>query len=92
MKTFWHLPRIIIKNNFMELLGWIATILSITGIVLNAKKIIYCWPIWLVSNILWIIYNIQLKELSPIVLWVVFFMFNIYGWIEWNKSKYKNKK
>jgi nicotinamide riboside transporter PnuC len=71
----------------MELLGWIASILSIVGIVFNAKKHILCWPIWLVSNVLWIIYFINIWNPQSLLLWIVFFGFNIYGWIQWKKDK-----
>jgi len=70
----------------MEILGWIATIISIIGIILNAKKIIYCWPVWLLSNILWITYFSVLKNGPSIVLWIVFSIFNIYGWIKWKQN------
>jgi len=71
----------------IELLGWIATSFSIIGIILNARKIIWCWPVWVVSNILWIIYFEKLKMTPSVVLWIVFSVFNVYGWIQWKKDK-----
>ena len=71
------------------LLGWIATAISIIGILLNAKKNIWCWPVWLVSNVLWITYFIILTNPQSITLWVVFALFNVYGWIQWSKDKKK---
>jgi len=71
----------------MEILAWIATGISILGIMLNARKDIRCWPVWLVSNVLWIIYFIVLANPPSIILWVVFSAFNIYGWIQWKKDK-----
>jgi nicotinamide mononucleotide transporter len=73
----------------IELIGWLATLISVIGIVLNAKKIIYCWPIWLLSNVLWITYFVVLKNYPSIVLWIMFSIFNVYGWLEWNKLKNK---
>jgi nicotinamide mononucleotide transporter len=70
----------------MEVLAWIATVISIVGIILNAKKIIYCWPVWVVSNILWIIYFASLDMIPSVVLWIVFTIFNIYGWRQWYKD------
>ena len=71
----------------MEIIGWIATVLSIIGIVLNAKKLISCWPVWLLSNVLWIIYFVNMWNPQSLILWIVFFAFNIYGWVQWKKDK-----
>jgi len=71
----------------MEIIAWIATVLSIFGIVLNAKKLILCWFVWILSNILWIIYFSNNFNLQSLILWVVFCLFNIYGWIQWKKDK-----
>ena len=63
----------------------IALFLSVIGIVLNAKKIIWCWLVWIISNIFWIVYMIGRDEISSVILWIVFTIFNIYGWYEWKK-------
>ena len=76
----------------MELLGWISSILSIFGIVLNAKKIIWCWYVWLISNVTWLIYYMDKRDLPAIVLWITFGAFNVYGLISWNKDKKNDKK
>jgi len=65
----------------------IALILSVIGIILNAKKIIWCWLVWIISNMFWIIYMINRDEISSVILWIVFTIFNIYGWYEWKKNK-----
>lgn len=73
----------------MEWLGWVATVISISGIVLNAKKNILCWPIWLMSNAAWITYFIIKFDPPSLILWIVFTIFNVYGWIQWRKDKKK---
>lgn len=69
------------------MIGWISTILSVIGIVMNAKKIIWCWPVWMASNV-GFIYGAIFVDFTPnlIVLWVMFLGFNVYGWREWKKS------
>lgn len=67
----------------MKTLGWVATILSITGILLNANLIIWCWSVWILSNVFWIIWSINKKEWSQLVLWIIFLITNIYGWYQW---------
>jgi nicotinamide riboside transporter PnuC len=73
----------------MNLVGWLASILSIFGVFLNARKNIWCWYIWIVSNIIWLIYYYDKKDFPAIVLWVAFTGFNVYGLIMWKKEKKK---
>jgi len=65
------------------MIAWIAFLFSMVGIVLNAKKIIWCWPVWLVSNVLWIIHMTQTHDNAALMTWVVFLAFNVYGYYEW---------
>lgn len=67
-------------------MSWIAAILSIIGVFLNAKKKILCWPFWIASNVLWIVYSVATAQWALLVLWVVFLGTNIYGWREWRKK------
>lgn len=76
---------------WIEYFKWIATALSITGIMANANKKIWCWPVWLVSNIFWITVFIVEFDLPTLITWVVFSVSNIYGWVQWKKDGNKNK-
>jgi len=71
----------------MNILGWGASVLSIFGIYLNARKNIWCWYVWLVSNVGWLIYYLDKKDLPAIVLWIAFACFNVYGLIMWKRNK-----
>lgn len=71
----------------LALLGYIAAVVSATGIILNAKKIMACWPIWIFSNFLWITYSGIEGDVPSIVLWSLFTLFNIYGWWQWKKDR-----
>lgn len=76
------------------MIQWIAFILSFAGILLNAKKNMWCWPIWIVSNILWIIFNLSqpTPDYATLCLWMIFMMSNIYGWFQWGKDSYEKNK
>lgn len=67
-------------------MDWIAMILSVTGIVLNAKKKMLCWPIWILSNICWFIFFVGSEQYPVLILNVVFALFNLYGWYQWSKQ------
>jgi len=70
----------------IELFGYLATFVSLVGIVLNSKKKMACWIVWLFSNIMWIIYSAIEGDVPSISLWILFSIFNIYGWIQWRKD------
>jgi nicotinamide riboside transporter PnuC len=70
----------------------IAFLLSIIGIYLNAKKIIWCWYIYILSSICWLIYYVRKNDTPSIILWTVFICFNLYGLITWKKEKESKNK
>lgn len=77
---------------YLLILGYAAAAVSLIGIFLNAKKLMACWPIWLVSNVMWITYSGIEGDVPSIVLWITFSIFNVYGWIKWKQDlKPKNK-
>lgn len=67
-------------------MDWIAVLFSLGGLFLNAKKIIWCWPLWLVSNVFWIAYALGTKQLSIVITQAVFAAANWYAWKQWKKS------
>jgi nicotinamide mononucleotide transporter len=71
----------------LDVLGYSSFVVSLIGILLNAKKKISCWPVWLVSNAGWIVYSLIEKDVPSIVLWIAFSAFNVYGWIQWKKDQ-----
>jgi nicotinamide riboside transporter PnuC len=74
------------------LLGYISFVFSAIGIVLNARKNILCWPVWLFSNVGWIIYSLMTNSIPLLILWIFYSIFNIYGWKKWyNDLKSKEK-
>ena len=64
-------------------ISWIAAFVSMFGVVLNSYKIIWCWPIWIVSNAIWIYYGVKTKQWSLVILWIVFTFANIFGYYQW---------
>ena len=72
------------------MVAWIASILSIIGVLLNAKKIIWCWYFWTLGSLLWIYDSFWRNEKvlwAQGLLWIVFTCTNIYGWYNWHKDK-----
>jgi len=65
---------------------WIGLILNIFGCILNAKKSIWSWPVWMLSNIAWLIYWIPKSETAAIILVCSYLVINVYGYREWSKN------
>ena len=76
--------------NGLDILGYSSFAVSLIGILLNAKKNILCWPVWLASNAGWITYSVYQGDFPQILLWITFTAFNFYGWLQWGKdNKFK---
>lgn len=65
--------------------AWVASGLSILGIWFNAKKNNWCWPIWIVSNVLWVYIAYERRSGAELTLWITFIVSNVYGWWEWTR-------
>ena len=70
----------------IEVLGYVSFVLSVTGVYLNAQKKIWCWPIWIISNIGWIAQSFITKDYPSLFLWICFSFLNGYGWYKWKKD------
>jgi len=58
---------------------------------LNAKKIIWCWPIWILSCFVWMYYSIYSKQWFLLSVWIGFCVANVYGWRKWYTDSSMNK-
>ena len=66
--------------NWVELAGAATTAL---GIWLTARRVIWCWPVVLVADLLYIIVYRKVLLLSDAMLQVFFLGFTLYGWWHW---------
>lgn len=67
----------------MIIISWIALLFSIAGYIFINYKNIFGYYIWIISNILWIIYNIYINELSQIILFNIYTLLSIHGVYKW---------
>jgi nicotinamide riboside transporter PnuC len=64
-------------------MSWVAFLFSLWGVYLVSKKNKWCWVVWLVGNVCWIIYAWSPFQLALIVTQVIYILTNIYGIWEW---------
>jgi len=63
----------------------IATLLSITGAILNADEKISGFYIWAISNTMWIIYGIKTKQKWLVISFIVYLITSLYGIWKWSQ-------
>lgn len=69
----------------IDTISAIATICSLYGNYLVIKKNKFGFVIWLISNILWVLINfIGVLNISQVIMFVIYGILNVYGWIKWN--------
>lgn len=64
---------------------WVATTVALIGTVLNCKQIKACFVLWLVTNAMWLAYDLASCLYSRAVLDAVQFALAGYGLWEWGK-------
>ncbi len=82
-------------NNYI--LDSITAILGYVAIYLMSNKYIEQWITWIVCNavsvILWIIITIQnVNNLPMLLMWTIYLINSIYGYVSWNKKYNKDRK
>jgi nicotinamide mononucleotide transporter len=64
----------------LELAGMITTVL---GIWLTTKRLLICWPVSLLADVLYLIVFYQSRLYSDALLQIFFVAFTFYGWWHW---------
>ena len=69
-----------------EIIGIIATILAVVGVITNNRRLRVCFLLWLVSNGLTGAIHAQAGIWSLLVRDVIFFVLAIEGWFKWGRK------
>lgn len=65
---------------------WIVTAISIIGSILNARKSIWCFYVWIFANIIWLAYDIHINLYSRAALDIFQTVICISGIIFWKRE------
>jgi nicotinamide mononucleotide transporter len=76
VQWLWHY----LVSNWVEVTGWSTTLV---GIWLTTRRNLWCWPITLAADVLYLIVFYRAQLLSDALLQVFFIVFTIYGWWNW---------
>jgi nicotinamide mononucleotide transporter len=66
--------------NWLELVGFLTTLV---GIWLTTRRILICWPVVLMSDVVYLIVFYRARLYSDTLLQVFFIAFTLYGWWHW---------
>ena len=76
----------------MTVYCWIATIICITGTVINVKRNNFCFLLWVIGDIMWVIYDVGQTLWSRTMLDLLGLGLAIWGVYENLYRKRKNKE
>jgi nicotinamide riboside transporter PnuC len=66
------------------MIGWIAFAFTCIGVILMARKNIWCWLFLIIANFLWA-YHLS-PDLPALAMQATLFGLNIYGFLEWSRN------
>ena len=70
----------------VEIIGWLGFIFVFLGYYFNAKQKIYCFHIWGIGNILFLIYGFLIGANTQIAMCLFVILMNIYGYKQWSNN------
>ena len=70
----------------VEIIGWLGFIFVLLGYYFNAKQKIYCFYIWGLGNILFLIYGFLIGARPQIAMCLFVILMNIYGYKQWSNN------
>jgi nicotinamide mononucleotide transporter len=76
----WNAVANYIANDWLEL---IATVTTLLGIWLTTRRLLWCWPIVLMADFLYLVVFFRARLFSDALLQGFFVAFTIYGWWNW---------
>lgn len=69
-----------LSANWLEVSGFLTTLI---GIWLTTRRLLVCWPVVLVSDVLYLIVFYRARLFSDALLQLFFIAFTLYGWWHW---------
>jgi len=71
----------------IQIISWMLTIVSVAGAILNARKSIIGFYIWIISNVGWSILDFSVGLPAQGCLFTVYTIITGYGIYQWRKKE-----
>ncbi len=67
----------------IEIIGGFVTVIAVMGVVLNNRKVRWCFVLWIVSNLLSAVIHCSTGPWSLVVRDIIFLGLAVEGWHKW---------
>ena len=68
-----------------ELLGGLATVIAVAGVLLNNARVIWCFPVWMASNGLTLVLHVRRRMWTLAARDAIFLGLAAAGWWMWTR-------
>lgn len=64
-------------------IGWLATVASLIGVILNIRHDRRCFIVWGITNAIWVVVDASSGVWSQATLQAVYCVLSVYGFMKW---------
>lgn len=68
---------------FVDIVGWIGTVLMFGGSILSIYKHKACWMLWVLGGLAIIYQSIVIFSWNILLLQILYMPLNVWGWMQW---------
>ncbi len=73
----------------MKMVMWLVVAACLVGTVANIYKKSWCFIVWTVTNVIWVVHNYMIEEYAQGSLFVIHAVLAIWGLIQWTRVRKK---
>lgn len=71
---------------FVDIIGWVGTVLMLIGSIINIYKHTMCWPLWILGGTAIIVQSLMIASWNIVVMQSIYMPLNIIGWLQWRRD------
>lgn len=71
----------------LEYLGWLVTVVAVTGVILNNRRLRACFILWTFSNAASAAIHLTTGPMALVARDLIFLALAAHGWILWGKGQ-----
>jgi len=69
-----------------EVIGWIVTVVAVGGVLLNNRRVRWCFVLWMASNAASAALHLSAGMTALTVRDVIFLLLAVQGWVLWGRA------